>query len=223
MDQIPEAAARAGVYTGGWLIKKEDCWPVQDRRTQSEALFPAAGQGRDQRILTPGQTGHVDCKTQSRGDVGARHAVDATEEAQVFDHTHIVVKRKFLRHVADAPAHCLRILRHVDARNQCAPGTGAQQTAEDTDQGRFASTVGTDKTHDFAARHGEADVVNGDEGAEALDQSVDDDLRLAVARHHACSSTLSFSSRATNKSSMVGATTSMRLTARPACASVAAI
>ena len=44
---------------------------MQDSSTQGEALFPPTGQGRDKCILTAGHTGHVDCKTQSCGKVGA--------------------------------------------------------------------------------------------------------------------------------------------------------
>ena len=70
------------------------------------------------------------------------------------------------------------IARHVDAGDQRAAGTRAQQAAQHADDGRFAGAVRADEAHDLAGADAKADVIDRDEGAEAFDQVLGDDLRL---------------------------------------------
>ena len=60
--------------------------------------------------------------------------------------------------------------RDVDAGDQRAAGARAQQAAQHADDGRFAGAVRPEEAHDLAAPDAKADVIDRDEGAEALDQ-----------------------------------------------------
>ena len=185
---------------------------MQNGAAERQPLLPAAGERRHQRLLATAEPGHVDGEPHALGKLVARHAVDAAEEAQVFLDGEIAIERKFLRHVADVLAHPLRVAHHIDAGDENAPRARPQQAAEDADDGRFAGAVRAEKAHDLAVADAEADIIDGDEIAEALDQMLDADLRagLAVAVH--CVGHCRFpssSSSATNTSSMVGATTVM--------------
>ena len=57
---------------------------MQHRAAERQALLPAAGQRRDQRLLAAAEPRHVDGKPHALGKLGARNAVDAAEEAQIF-------------------------------------------------------------------------------------------------------------------------------------------
>ena len=72
-------------------------------------------------------------------------------------------------------AHRLRAWRNIDSRHARHAGRGPEQAAQDADGGGFARTVGAKEAEDFARARLEADVVDGDKGAEPLGQVLDHD------------------------------------------------
>ena len=78
----------------------------------------------NQILLAPGEAGHVDREAHPLGQLVARHPVDAAEEFQIFLDAEIAIEREFLRHIADALAHALRVVAHVDAGDQRRPALG---------------------------------------------------------------------------------------------------
>ena len=155
---------------------------MQHRAAEREALLPTAGQRRHQRLLAAAKPGHFDGEAHALAQFGARHAVDAAEEAQILLDRKVAVEREFLRHVADMFAHPFGITRDVDAGDEYAPGGRPQQAAENADRGRLAGAVGAEKPHDLAAPDAKAHVIDGDEIAEPFDQILDDDLRVGYRR-----------------------------------------
>ena len=118
-------------------------------------------------------------KSSRRASRVAPDAIDAAEEAQVLDHREVVVERELLRHVADVLAHPLGLARDVEARDGRSSAARPQEAAQHADGRRFARAVGAEEADDLAPPRLEAHVVDGDEIAEALDETVGDDPDLA--------------------------------------------
>ena len=103
---------------------------------------------------------------------GAVQAVDAGEEAQVLPHRQFGIEREALRHVADPRARRGGCVQQVQAGDLGAAAGGRQQAAQHAEGGGLAGAVRPQQAEDFAALHGEADVVDRDESAEAAHQVV---------------------------------------------------
>ena len=152
MDQIPEPPPRSRLDAGGRFIQKQDGRPVQYGAAQRQALQPSSRKRSDHRLLAAGKAGHVDGEAHAFLKLGARHAVNAAEELQVFLHREITVEREFLRHVSDVLADALGIARDVDPGDDGAAAARSKQAAQGADDRRFPRAVGAEKAHDLAAR-----------------------------------------------------------------------
>ena len=119
-------------------------------------------------------------------------------------HRKIAIERKFLGHVANVLAPCLRVAGHIDTGDKNLALAGPQQATKHADDGRFAGAVGTDKAHDLAGRDREIDVIDSHEGAEALGQILARRSPATCSPGRSCGALPSFS-RVTKRSSMVGA------------------
>ena len=104
-----------------------------------------------------------------RGRAGRRRR----RRSEVLADGQVVVEAEALGHVADAPLHVLRLAAHVEAEHARPARGGGEQAAEHADGGGLARAVAAQQAEHLAFPHGEAEVVDGGEGAEALDQPVD--------------------------------------------------
>ena len=75
---------------------------------------------------------------------------EPADEAEVLAAGEVLVDGGVLAGQADALAHRLRVLGHVDAEHGGPPGVGAQDRGEDAHGGRLAGTVGTEQAEDGA-------------------------------------------------------------------------
>ena len=87
----------------------------------------------------------------------------------------VLVDRGVLAREADALAHGLRVARDVDAEHLGAPRVGPQDRGEDAHRGGLAGAVRAEQPEHGAGRHREVDAVEGDDVAEPLLESFDDD------------------------------------------------
>ena len=184
---------------------------MQNRAAERQALLPAAGQRRDQRVLASAEAGHLDGEAHALGAARARGTpIDAAEEAQVLRDGQVAIEREFLRHVADVLAHRLR----GRARRRCRrPGRARRSAAagrrECGSMVDLPAPLGPRKPMISPRRDLEADMIDRDEGAEALDQILGDDLRRRRAPSPVMPLRPSSSRSATKTSSMLGSATAM--------------
>jgi hypothetical protein len=108
----------------------------------------------------------------SRARRGARHLVHGREEVQVLADRQVLVQREALRHVADAPLQRLGVAGNLVAEHVDLAGARAQQAAQHADRRRFSGPIRPEEAVHLAFAHGEIDVVDGHERAEAFRQSL---------------------------------------------------
>src|SRR5439155_2516870 len=107
--------------------------------------------------------------------LAAFESVDAAVELQVLADGHVRIERKALRHVAQALADALRILRHVAIVHQGDAGGGLEQPAQHPDGGALPAAGGAEEAENAAAADAERQPVHGDEAAEAPGQALGGD------------------------------------------------
>ena len=171
LEQLfPEVAARFRIDRAGRLVEEQQLGLVDHRAGQRQALLLAAAHRAGQLLLPILEVvvleQFVDARAASRlGDVLHRG-----EEFQVLAHAQVLEQRELLRHVADAAAQCLGLLRDAQAQHFDLAFGRRQQAAQHADGGGLARAVRAEEAVDVRARHGQVDVVDRDQRAEALGQ-----------------------------------------------------
>jgi len=171
-DAVPEFPPGQRIDAGGRLVEKQDVGRVQQRCGQRQPLLEPEGQ-----VVRHGIGQAAEFEPLQRAIDGARpggavQAIDAGEEAQVLPHRQFGIEREALRHVADPRARSGGCVQHVHAGDPGAAAGRGQQTAQHAEDGGLAGTVRPQQPEDFPPLHGEADMVHGDERAEATHQVV---------------------------------------------------
>src|SRR5208282_4173148 len=110
-----------------------------------------------------------------------------------------------LRHVTDVAADQFGRLDNVVAGHDRAAGGGMQQSAQDSDRGRFSRSIGPEESGDLAGAGLKRNAVDRREIAKPLHQVFDFD-RIAVRARHGAGCAESLRTASTNRSSMVGVT-----------------
>ena len=99
---------------------------MQHRAAQCKALLPPSRKRAGDQILLAFEVRHFQRPFNSFFEFVRRHAVEAGEQANVFDHLEIVVGRKLLRHVTNILAHGFGFTAHVISSNLRAAGCGRE-------------------------------------------------------------------------------------------------
>ena len=79
-------------------------------------------------------------------------ALEPRAEFQVFPHAHFGIQRIVFRHVTDAAAHFLRLVKHIEARDAHRAGRRRQETRKNPHGRAFARAIRSEQADNFAAR-----------------------------------------------------------------------
>src|SRR5690606_13238509 len=104
---------------------------------------------------------------------------------EVLAHGEILEQRELLRHVADALSQRLGLARDRQAEHLDLALARREQAAQHADGGRLARSIGPEEAVDMPAWHGEVDVVDRDEAAEAPRQAARADRDIGLRVHFA--------------------------------------
>jgi hypothetical protein len=137
-----------------------------------QALLLATTEGASQLRLPVQKTILLQQLVDPLPGLRAWQVLDGGEEFQVLAHRKIFIQREALGHVADAPAQCFGLLGNRQAQHLDLPGTRFQQAAQHADGGRLARPVRPQEAIDLATRHGQVDIVHGQQIAEAAGQAL---------------------------------------------------
>ena len=152
--------------------------------------------------------------------LGAFHAVlagdaeEIGEERDVLVDGQVLVEAEPLRHVAHMRAHALRLGDGVHPLDRDRALVGRHHRGEEAHDGGLAGAVGTDEAEHLARRALEAELVDGDGGAEPFRQSADLDGGSQRRAVHDCPGALTAifaSAGRPGTSSWVGLSMSMRM------------
>ena len=94
---------------------------------------------------------------------------------QVLFDGQILIAGQRLRNDADHAAHCVGVLAHIVAADNCPPARDRDQRGHHADQRALACAVGAEQTEDLPFRDREAHAFHGFEIAVALDDVFDRD------------------------------------------------
>ena len=113
---------------------------------------------------------------------GGRNAVAAGEEVEVLPDPHVVVDAERVGHVADGPAHRVRLAPDAVAADLRVARGGHEQRREHLERRGLARAVGPDEPEDLALLDLEVDARHGHRAPVALDQPdrPDRDAHLTV-------------------------------------------
>src|SRR4029078_461757 len=101
--------------------------------------------------------------------------ISSGEELDVLLDREVVVERKLLRHIADAPLDLFGWKTDADPSHHGASRRGGHQPAQHPDGSGFAGAVRSQEAEDLARLDVQVQVGNGGEIAEALGQFLDAD------------------------------------------------
>ena len=145
---------------------------MHDSARQGEALLLPSTERAGQLRLPVLQTVLLQQGVHPLPGLRTRQVLDGGEELQVFAYRQVFIQREALGHVADAPAQCLGLLRYRQAQYLDLPRAGFQQAAQHADGGRLSGSIGAQEAIHLPARHGQVDIVHGDQAAEATGQAL---------------------------------------------------
>ena len=171
LDDLPQQLPVARVEAGGRLVHEHHRRRDDQRGRQVEPAAHAAGVGLRGAV---GGVGEVEPLQQLDGPplrVPGRHLVELADHLQVLAAGQVFVDGRELAGQADRAAHLVRVLEHVDARDDGAPAVGLQQGGQDADGGRLAGAVRPEQAEHGAFGHVEVDAVQRPYVTEGLDQT----------------------------------------------------
>src|SRR5271157_512747 len=157
-DKLLDAQLRLFVERRGWFIQQQDFRPVGQGASERDALLLSAGKISD---VPGGESGQADTLQQlGNFAIGQRLAALQRPESQVGRHVSGKQERT-LRDHADAAAQFPRgKLAIVLALEEHGAVGRLVQAIQQSQEGAFAGTAGTDDTQQLCAPHVERDVAD---------------------------------------------------------------
>ncbi len=147
------------VQTDRGLVQDHHRRVVDDCLGNADALLEALGYVADQAPADFLQAATGFGLFARRAHLAARHAAQAGTEIEVFVDRQVAVQGRGFGQVAQLRLGAHRLLQHVDAADQDAPGTGRQGAGQDAHGGGLAGAVWAQKAQHLALDHAEADVA----------------------------------------------------------------
>ncbi len=157
-DDAVEFADADGVQARGRFIQKEYVRLSQQRLRESQTLAHAFGIAAH-----PAGCRMIEAhRRQYRLTIRFGHAFQVGKEPQRLKTAQVVIKHNVFRKIADATAHpAKRFAVQRAAVDQDLSGIGFDQAEHRFEQGAFACAVVADQPENFAARDGQADIIQG--------------------------------------------------------------
>ena len=82
---------------------------------------------------------------------------------QVLPYLQVLVQSKEVCQISNVLLRAFRLLRHIHARNYCAPHRRREQARSHADGRRFTCAIRTNQPKDLSQRHGERQVIHRDQ------------------------------------------------------------
>ena len=161
LEQLAHLDAGAGIEAARRFVEQQQLGIVQEHARQAEALLHPARERIDRRIGFLRQVGEREHVAHDGLAPRGFDGVGGGEEMQVFSRGQVVIHAEEIRHVADLPAHALRIACDVDPRDRHQAARGLEQRREDFDRRGFPRAVRPDEAEDFPARNAERKPAHG--------------------------------------------------------------
>src|SRR3990172_3733259 len=201
IDRLPKMAAGNGIDAAGRLIEKNDLGIMDDGTGKRQALFPAQGHFAGELVPLLVESVLLQYCFCFRLNIALVHTVNTGVKLQIFMNGKILIQGKLLRHIADDGLDLVRLFINIKSFDRRLARRWQQQAAKHSDGGRFAGTVGPQKTENLSVINTERNIVHRGKITEAAGELADIDGYFSG---HSNGS--SHCMRFTNTSSMLGET-----------------
>ena len=159
-DEVAHELDLVGVEADGWLVHDDDGGLGEDGLGDADALAEAFGEFADDAVAFASEVADFHDFGDARGEAAAGEFLEASAIVEVFGDAHVLGERVVFGHVTDEAFDFLRARGDGDAVDERDAGGGWEVAGEDAHGGGFAGAVGAEEAEDFAAPHGEAEVVD---------------------------------------------------------------
>src|SRR4029079_7192551 len=166
-DPPPQLAPHPRVERAEGLVEEQHGRVDREGPSETHPLALAARELRRVALREPLELDELQQPVHAVRDLRLRPLPDLQAERDVVVDGHVLEGRVVLEDEADAAV--LRwAARHVDTVDHDAPGARALAGGADPQQGRLAAAAGAEERRERPLRHVNRDVVECDEGVEAL-------------------------------------------------------
>src|ERR1700676_2326125 len=170
IDHCPERAPGKGIDAGSRFVQKNNVRFMHDRGPKGYALLPASWEAASDLVLFALEAREGQHPTDFFQALVFRDSVNARKKFQVLANRHVVIQRKFLRHIADALTHAFRSEISRCARHFNFSACRVQQSAKHLDGRCFSGAVGSKQTKNLAITNVEADILDGGKCSKLFDK-----------------------------------------------------
>jgi len=113
-------------------------------------------------------------KPVNAGPVSGGNLENIGDECEESGPGHILIEKRFIRHIPNAAFRLQRVGQHIDTRNPDGPAVRTQEPGEDLDGGGLAGAVGPKEPEQLALPNLQREIIKGATFAlcVALDQAL---------------------------------------------------
>src|ERR1041385_353643 len=160
LDEAADLDDLLGVEADRRLVEDEHRRVVDQRAREADALAVALGEAAHDARRDVGEKAFGEHALERVFESALRDAFDAADELEIRAHGHVVIERRVLRQIADAPPRFARLLDDVEALDRDGALGRRHEAGDDAHRRRLARAVRPEQAQNLAVLGAEADVVD---------------------------------------------------------------
>ncbi len=181
-EDVLDQHRAAGIEAHHGLVDQHRARTVQERGAHDQALLHPVREALDELVAPGAELEQLQQLPGASVGCGRLEPVEPRVEAQQLRGGELLVEEGPVGDEAERLLGPLRLAGEVVSVDRDASGARTQQARDHADGRRLAGPIGAQEAVDLARRDVQADVVDGGEGAEGLDEIVDPDHLRRLAR-----------------------------------------
>jgi hypothetical protein len=167
-DEVADLVFLIRIEAVGGLVEDEHLGIVDDRLRETGAVAIPFREGVDALVADRFEEGGLDRPVDRGLDFRGRNTAHLRGEPEEGLDRHVGVKRSGLGEIADLRLGLDLVFLNVGAADADAPPRRGEVSGDHSHRGRFAGTVGAEKSEDFSLLDGKGDPVDRHLGTEVF-------------------------------------------------------
>jgi len=167
----------AGIEAGARLIEEQDAGVVQESLGDFDPALQTAGESLHDLPGPIGDTETSECNGNARFQIRAAQTVEVSLMSEVLDDGQFAVEAGRLKGDAEETADGIRFGGYVAIADPDRAALDGEQCREESEEGRFASTIGSEESEDRFGLDAQVDTGEGRPITVAVFDSADLDRR----------------------------------------------
>ena len=149
-DELADGTNLVRVETDGWLVENDELRLVDQRIGEADTLLVTLRQMANDAMADVLQPALFHHRVHPLAGLGAAQTLQAGAKSQILLHPHVAMQRVVLRHVADAPAHFIRLGENIEARHAHRAAGGRHEAGQHAHDGALPGAIRPEQAHDLA-------------------------------------------------------------------------